>query len=187
VIIKTGRFGDLNISNEEILRIPLGILGFPDLIDYVLVDPADDTLILWLQSLQEPGIAFPVLEPKIFRPDYSVNLSGNDQRELGLLSLKDNATVLTILTIPALITEMTANLKAPLVINLNQRIAKQVVLQENEYQLRHPMFRELKTHLMTIQSQVRKTQPLKAAALATAVGISKLEPYTKLKGIQLEA
>jgi flagellar assembly factor FliW len=89
VIVKTGRFGQIEVSSEEIISIPSGVLGFPEDHDFCLVDPGDDTLILWLQSLKNPLLAFPVLEPKIFKPDYVVRLSAAELRELRLSTIKD--------------------------------------------------------------------------------------------------
>jgi flagellar assembly factor FliW len=156
VIVKTGRFGQIEISSEEIISIPSGVLGFPEDHNFCLVDTGDDTLILWLQSLSNPHLAFPVLEPKVFKPDYVVRLSAAELRELKLNSIKD-ASVFTILTIPSNLAEMTANLKAPLVINVVEKTAKQVVLQENDQPIKHPMFKELRAHLITHASSSIKT------------------------------
>lgn len=150
MIVKTGRFGDVTVDKNREILIPNGILGFPQYTKYCLVDPGDETLILWLQSLENPDLAFAVLEPKIFRPDYVVRLSGMEMRELKVESLK-NCAILCILTIPQNIMEMTANLKAPIVINLKDQVARQVVLQENEYSIRHLMFKELRAHLAQIR------------------------------------
>lgn len=151
MVVQTGRFGPIEISTDEIISVPSGILGFPEEQNFCLVDSGDDTLILWLQSLSNPRLAFPVLEPKIFRSEYVVRLSAAELRELKLGSIKD-AAVFTILTIPSPMSEMTANLKAPIVINIKEKIAKQVVLQENDQPIKHPMFKELRTHLMNIRS-----------------------------------
>ncbi len=151
MIIKTGRFGELRVEKSEEILIPNGLLGFPEDRRFCIVDPGDDTLILWLQSLDNPDVVFPILEPKVFRTDFKVTLSGADQRELGLTKL-DTGSVFCVLTIPEDVTQMTANLKAPLVIHRDLQIAKQVVLQENEYSIKHLMFKELKAHLITIQS-----------------------------------
>jgi flagellar assembly factor FliW len=152
VIIKTGRFGQLEVGEDEVISVPQGILGFPEYRKFCLVDPGDDTLILWLQSLDNSEIAFPILEPKIFKGDYAARLSAVELRELKLESINQSA-VFSILTIPEDVTQMTANLKAPVVINLMGQIAKQVVLQENEYTIKHEMFKELRAHLVTIRSQ----------------------------------
>jgi flagellar assembly factor FliW len=151
VVIQTGRFGQIEISSDEIISIPSGILGFPEDHNFCLVDAGDDTLIVWLQSLSNPRLAFPLLEPKAFKPEYVVRLSAAELRELRLVSIKD-ASVFTILTIPTDLTEMTANLKAPLVINTKDKVAKQVVLQENDQPIKHPMFKELRAHLVSMKA-----------------------------------
>jgi flagellar assembly factor FliW len=153
VVVQTGRFGQIEISSDEIIQIPSGVLGFPEDQNFCLVDAGDDTLILWLQSLSNPHLAFPLLEPKIFKPEYIVRLSAAELRELKLNSIKD-ASVFTILTIPSALSEMTANMKAPLVINTKQKIAKQVVLQENDQPIKLPMFKELRTHLLSMKASV---------------------------------
>jgi flagellar assembly factor FliW len=181
VIVETGRFGQLTVGNDEIINIPQGVLGFPNLTKYCLVDSGDETLILWLQSLEDPAVAFPLLEPKIFRPDYTARLSATELRELKLENVNQSA-VFSILTIPEDITQMTANLKAPLVINLKEQIAKQVVLQENEYSIKHLMFNELRAHLVTIRAQHRaqaKDQPM-----VGAVSIKSIPPSLTVKTLQ---
>jgi len=175
MVVQTGRFGQIEISTDEIISIPSGILGFPDEQDYCLVDSGDDTLILWLQSLTNPHLAFPVLEPRIYKNDYVVRLSASELRELRLDSIKE-ASVFTILTIPGNLTEMTAHLKAPVVINTRSRIAKQVVLQENDQPIKHPMFNELRTHLMGMSrtptapaDQEKSVLPVNALPISTRV------------------
>ena len=150
MVVQTGRFGQIEISTDEIISIPSGILGFPEEQNYCLVDPGDETLILWLQSLTNPHLAFPVLEPRIFKSDYVVRLSAAELRELRLSSIKD-ASVFTILTIPSILSEMTANMKAPVVINVKDKIAKQVVLQENDQPIKHPMFKELRSQILNFR------------------------------------
>jgi flagellar assembly factor FliW len=192
--IKTGRFGDMEIKEGEILSCPSGILGFSDATSFALIDPGDDTLILWLQCLQNPKLAFPLLEPKIFKPDYIVRLSSGDLRDLMLKNMRESA-VFSILTIPHDVTQMTANIKAPIVINLQERLAKQVVLQENKYEIRYPMFQELRTHLMTIQSQKAKEAAAEAASqagiqsaqaiLGSPISIASIPPSLTVKPLEV--
>lgn len=182
MIIQTGRFGQLTISNEDVVQIPQGIMGFPNLTRFCLVDPADDTLILWLQSLEDAQIAFPVLEPKVFRPDYAARLSAAELRELKLENI-NQSTVFSILTIPADVTQMTANLKAPLVINLKDQIARQVVLQENEYSVKHLMFKELKSHLVTLAAVNHAAAGADEKA-STPVSIRTLTPSNSVRTLQ---
>jgi flagellar assembly factor FliW len=188
VNIETGRFGSLTVSENEIIHFPLGIFGFPDLKKFCLIDTGDDTLILWLQSCENPAIAFPVLEPKIFKPDYTVRLSGVELRELQLENV-NGSVVFNILTIPENVTEMTANLKAPIVINLKNQIGRQVVLQENEYNIKTPMFKELKTHWVTIQSSKQNAGQQASegagALVNSPVTIKNIPPSLTVKGLQV--
>jgi len=184
VIIKTGRFGQLTVGDDETILIPQGILGFPEYRKFCLIDPGDETLILWLQSLDNHEIAFPLLEPKIFKPDYAARLSAAELRELKLENVNQSA-VFGILTISEDITKMTANLKAPLVINLKQQLAKQVVLQENEYSIKHEMFKELRAHLITISSQRHAAQLQSEGVVGSSVvTIRNIPPSLTVKSLQ---
>jgi flagellar assembly factor FliW len=183
VIIKTGRFGEIEVAESDIITFKNGIFGFPSDTRFCIVDIADDTLILWLQSLDNPQLAFPILEPKIFKPDYSVRLSATELRELELTNLSQSA-VFSVLTIPADIKEMTANLKAPLVINLKRQIGRQVVLQENEYVIKHPMFAELRAHLVTMQSMKLQKEAEQRRA-PTPISVDAIPPSTTVKSLQV--
>jgi flagellar assembly factor FliW len=185
-IIKTGRFGEVSARTEDLVLIPQGLLGFPHLTQFCLVDSGDDTLILWLQSLQDPEIVFPVLEPRIFKSDYTVRLSASELRDLKLANV-NQAAVFCVLTISENIAEMTANLKAPIVINLAERVARQVVLQENEYSIRHPMFKELRTHLVTMESQRLNSEEAKKSARGGGgvIAVSDLIPAKNVKSLQV--
>ena len=180
--INATRFGELEVGADEIISFPEGILGFDNLKKFCLVDPGDDTLILWLQSMDQPALAFPVLEPRVFRTDYVVRLSAQELRCLKLDSI-NQSVVFNILTIPGDVTQMTANLKAPIVINLKDQLGRQVVLQENEYSVKHLMFRELKAHLTTIASSQKATgqqQPEKGASIIP-INVRQIVPSPMVK------
>lgn len=153
--IKTTRFGELEVNKNDIISFTDGLLGFDNLTKYFVVDPGDNTLILWLQSAEDEKIAFPIIEPKIFSPDYVVKLTATELTMLDLESL-NNAKIYCILTIPQNVTEMSANLKAPIVINNNKKIAKQVVLQDSKLSVKHEMYKELKTYIVNYTSDDSK-------------------------------
>ena len=98
MVVQTGRFGRLEVAESDLITISGGILGFPEYTKFCLVDPGDDVLIIWLQSLENPEIAIPLLEPKIFKTDYTVRLSAAELRELRLDNVNQSA-VFTLLTI----------------------------------------------------------------------------------------
>lgn len=166
--VQTSRFGALEVSEADIINLSEGLMGFEDLHRYFIVDPSDDTMILWFQSIDRSEIAFPILEPKIFRPDYRVRLSANELRLLKIDSVaKPETLVYSILTIPEDPRGMTANLKAPIVINVKDSIGRQVVLQENEYSVKCSMYKELLALIMSSPKSSDST--VERAPEATAV------------------
>ncbi len=147
MVINTTRFGQVNLQQEDIITFPEGLLGFNDLRNFVLLDDPNDDIFAWLQSCELPSIAFPVLEPEIFGQYYLVNLTKN---ELELLKIKGDQkpTFMNIITIPDDPTQMTANVKAPIVINPEARIARQCVLQDNNLAIREPIFVKLQSRVV---------------------------------------
>ncbi|MGB0452785.1 MAG: flagellar assembly protein FliW [Bacteriovoracaceae bacterium] len=149
--VNTTRFGELEISKDDIINFKEGILGFEHLKKFFVVDPGDQTLILWFQSVDDASIAFPIIEPKIFLPDYSVKLLPAELSSLELESVND-ASVYTILTIPQIVTDMSANLKAPIVINNRTKVARQIVLQDSKLEVRYKMYMDLKRYIVSYAS-----------------------------------
>jgi flagellar assembly factor FliW len=155
VKVKTSRFGELEVNPSDIVTFTEGLLGFENLKKYFVVDPGDSTLILWLQSTEDEKVAFPIIEPKIFKPDYIAKLLPADLNGLELDSLQ-TAKLYSILTIPANVTEMSANLKAPVVINSNKKVGKQIVLQDSKLSVKHEMYKELKVYIVNFSSDDSK-------------------------------
>ena len=149
--ITTTRFGVLDVKREDIITFKEGLLGFEHLKKFFIIDPGDQTLILWVQSVDDGSTAFPILEPKIFMPAYALSLLPAENASLELNSLEE-ASVYTILTIPQDVTEMSANLKAPIIINNRLKIARQIVLQNNKLEVKYPMYKELKKYIMAYSS-----------------------------------
>jgi flagellar assembly factor FliW len=151
VKVKTTRFGELELNPSDLITFAEGLFGFENLKKYFVVDPGDSTLILWLQSTEDEKVAFPIIEPKIFKPDYIAKLLPADLNGLELETLQ-TAKLYSILTIPANVTEMSANLKAPIVINSAKKIGKQIVLQDSKLSVKHEMYKELKTYIVNFSS-----------------------------------
>ncbi|HLT22171.1 MAG TPA: flagellar assembly protein FliW [Bacteriovoracaceae bacterium] len=163
--VKTTRFGELEVNPGDVLTFAEGLLGFENLKKYFVVDPGDSTLILWLQSTEDEKVAFPIIEPKIFKPDYIAKLLPADLNGLELESLS-NAKLYSILTIPSNVVEMSANLKAPLVINSDKKVGKQIVLQDSKLSVKHEMYKELKTYIVNYSSDdARRTNVEPSIAL----------------------
>lgn len=160
--VQTTRFGQVSIQQEDVITLVDPMLGFPDLRKFVILEDPDDLVFAWLQSCENPAIAFAVLEPELFASDYNVTLGKNDKEALKLTS-DIGKRIFNIVTIPEDVTKMTANMKAPFVVNVNNRLAKQVVTQENDHPIKHPIFAELQKRLLQSGLTHRGT----AAAAAT--------------------
>ena len=133
------RFGTFEVKDECVLVFPSGILGFPDWSTYVLLDHDTDAPFKWLQSTEEPQLAFVVLDPAFFKPDYQIQVPLDALIEIQK-SDSDELSVVTILTIPSHDPgAVTANLRGPLVMNHRTRLCKQLVLSE-DLPTRYPLF-----------------------------------------------
>ncbi|MGE0525898.1 MAG: flagellar assembly protein FliW [Bdellovibrionales bacterium] len=147
MIIHTSRFGAISITSDDVIHFPEGLLGFNELRRFVLLDDPTDEIFAWLQSCEEPGIAFPVLEPELFTASYSIQLTKHDLDSLQLPNL-EGSRAFAIITIPQDPTQMTANLKAPIVVNVPRRLGRQCVLQDNALAIREPIFTRLQQRVV---------------------------------------
>lgn len=166
--IQTSRFGQVQCQEDDVIFFPDGILGFADLRKFVLLDDPSDEIFAWLQSCEIPQIAFPVLEPELFTSNYQMNLTRHDLESLDMNASSGAKayTSFSIITVPEDPTQMTANLKAPIVINIEKRMARQIVLQDNNLAIREPIFAKLQSRVVQNPQAPIKTQ---AAELGMAV------------------
>ena len=139
----TTRFDEIDVKESDIIELPAGLVGFPELTRYVILDHDEKSPFKWLQSLDDGSIAFVLINPLLFRPDYSVEVSEAEVEELKLEDEKD-AVISVIITMPSNPQNMTANLKAPLVFNLKNRKGRQVILNHSEYTTRHNIMEEVR-------------------------------------------
>ena len=157
LLIATTRFGQVQISASDIISFPEGILGFNELKRFVLLDDPNDEIFAWLQACDDAGVAFPVLEPELFAAGYKVNASKADLEALKMTSL-EGSRMFSIVTIPEDPTKMTGNLKAPVIINIQNRIGRQCVLQDNNLAIREPIFQKLQQRVVANPDQSIKAQ-----------------------------
>lgn len=133
------RFGSFEVHDESILTFPSGLLGFPEQQRYVILDHDTEAPFKWLQSVEEPALAFVILDPALFHPGYQIDIPADALGEIGAKEGEDLALVV-ILTIPSDDPgRITANLRGPLVISHKTKLGKQLVLSEN-VPTRHPLF-----------------------------------------------
>ena len=143
--VKTTRFGDIEIEERDVITLPSGIIGFPELKQYVLLDHDQDSPFKWLQSLEDAAIAFVLINPLLFKPDYLVEVNEAEVGDLDIQAEED-AVVSVIITMPSDPQKMTANLKAPVIFNLKNRKGRQLILNNSEYTTRHNIMEEMRKH-----------------------------------------
>ncbi len=136
--IQTTRFGMVEIDETRILHFPDGLLGFEPYKRYALIQTSDDPVFFWLQSVDEPSLAFVVCDPRAFVPDYQVPVRQADLDALGIGDL-DEAQVLVIVNKVG--ESLTGNLLGPLVIGARSLRGRQLVLSDRRYSTRHPLWR----------------------------------------------
>jgi flagellar assembly factor FliW len=134
--ITTQRFGDLMIPEEKIITMPKPVLGFEHLKRYCLIEREDTAPFLWFQSIDDPAVAFIIVNPVYFHPDYRIEVNPKEIEELEISDVRTVETYV-IVTIPVDPSLMTINLQGPILINTETRLAKQLVLVNSEYGVKH--------------------------------------------------
>ncbi len=133
---QTTRFGEIEVPEGEVLEFPEGLVGLGDLRRFALVPHPKGGPVCWLQSLEEPGLAWVVADPVLFFPEYRVKVRSEDLEPVRLADVS-SGRVLVILTVrPG---EVTANLQGPLVLNPQARLARQLVISEPGVTTRHSL------------------------------------------------
>jgi flagellar assembly factor FliW len=135
--VKTKALGEIELFEEQIIEMPSGMIGFPDLNRYALVafDDPEVPFIYW-QNIDEPSLCFVLIDPALLFPDYEVVLTADELKDIELKSAEDGS-VYVVITIPSDPQEMTANLMGPLIVNRSARKAKQLVLSDPRYTTKH--------------------------------------------------
>ncbi len=136
--IMTRDFGKVNIEEDKIIKFPEGVPGFKEEDEFVLLPLDEDSLFVIMQSIKTPELAFITLEPRNLIKDYEFIISEKTENLLKIDSIKD-IILLNIVTIKEKLENMTINLAAPLVININKNLGKQVILDDNKYPVKYKL------------------------------------------------
>ena len=141
----TRAFGEIEIEDEKIITLEHGMIGFPEYKHFTLIFNEErgdkKSVIKWLQCMDDGDIAFPVMDPALVKEDYVLNINDEILSPLGEFG-NDDTFILVTVTVPTDIEKMTANLKAPIIINMRNNKAVQVIV-ENDYPIKYSL-----AHLM---------------------------------------
>lgn len=143
---KTRIFGEIEIADEKIITLEKGMIGFPNLNHFALIFDEEkeqkDTTIMWLQSMDEPDIAFPVMMPHVVMEDYRPNVSEEILAPLGEMT-EENTYLLVTVTVPKKVEDFSVNLKAPIVINMENHKGVQIIV-EDDYPIKYKVYDVIK-------------------------------------------
>lgn len=136
--VRTTRFGVIQIQDDRVITFPAGLLGFGGRTQFCLLEPGEDACFFWLQSLDDPALAFVVTDPSLFVPEYSVPIRAEQMESLSLVKLEDAQVFVIVNKVDG---QLTGNLQGPLVVNTMTRTGEQMVLAEKRWTTRHPLMR----------------------------------------------
>lgn len=139
--LNTVRFGEIEIEEDRIFNFVMPIIGFDALKKFIILDPNKETLFKWLQSIEDPALAFPIISVSALDFDYTIDLPDNVVENLKITNV-ESLLVMNITSIPQDNPKgTTINLLAPLIFNLDEQVAGQVVLSGSGYDISFPMFK----------------------------------------------
>jgi len=142
--IKTTRFGTIDIEEEKMIKMPFGMLGFPDKKEFIILQHQENSPFFWYQSVDDPGLAFVITDPFLFIPDYKIDLeailtemSWNGDGNNRYLDL------FIVVNIPrGMPHKMTGNFIGPILVNNKVYQAVQIVLSNSPYTHKFPLFKK---------------------------------------------
>lgn len=145
--IETKAFGQVDITDDKIITFPGGIIGFPDMKRFTLLHDEEKGVsvgIRWLQSLEEPGFAMTVIDPLLVKEDYNPEIDDELLAGIGEVT-PDNLLVLVTVRIPSDLKQMSVNLQGPIIINVDERKACQIIVDAERYPVRFPIYELLQS------------------------------------------
>lgn len=134
--LETTRFGVIDLDEQLIIDMKGPILGFERLRRYILLKRDEKTPFNWFQSIDDGSVAFIVMNPQAIKPDYEPEIEDFDV-ELLEIERAEDVVLMSIITIRSNPTQVSANLRAPIVINSRKRLAKQIVLEDPDHSIQY--------------------------------------------------
>ena len=140
--IQTVRFGEIEIDESRIFDFVLPIIGFNELKKFIILDLNKDSFFKWLQSIEDPSLAFPIVSVFNMNVEYSIDLADNVVDALKINDV-ESLLVMNIASIPQDNPQgATINLLAPIIFNLDEACAGQVILSGSGYDISFPLFKK---------------------------------------------
>jgi flagellar assembly factor FliW len=140
MLVKTRQFGEIEVEQPQVISFKEGILAFENIKQYILIPVENNPAFTWLQAVDEPELAFLLVDPFLVKNGYFVDIDDKTRKALEIEKQED-VLVYTTVTIPKSgFKKATTNLLAPLIINIQKKKAAQLVLDESHGSIKHPLF-----------------------------------------------
>lgn len=145
MVIQTKYFGEIQIDETKVIHFEQGIFGFEDQKEFAVLyeGETDDNPFCWLQSVKEAHVCLPLIDPLVWFPDYQPDLPDEEVRKLGELN-PEIISIYTVTVVPENLEQMTTNLRAPIVLNLETKRGAQIVIEEGDYPIRENLYQRIK-------------------------------------------
>lgn len=142
MLVKTKFFGEIDLGEDKIITLERGIIGFEECKRFTILfdsEKEERPAISWLQSLDEQALALPIINPLIVKADYNPVVEDELLKHLGELT-EENLVIFLAMTVPNDLTKMTVNLKAPFIINADTRKGAQLIVENQDYEVRYHVY-----------------------------------------------
>lgn len=139
--LNTKYHGIIDYKEEDIITFHKGLPGFENLRSFILIPLEEDSIFTILHSIEDEGVGLVLVSPFQVDKDYEFKLSDEKISNLKIKSTEEVLTLNTV-TLRSNIKEITTNLKAPIIINIKEKLGEQIILDNEKYKLKHPLFKE---------------------------------------------
>lgn len=139
--INTIYHGIRHYEEKDIISFPKGLPGFEKLKKFILFPVDENDIFSILQSIDDPYVGLTVISPFLVNKEYEFEVSDDRMQELKLSSVED-LSILATVTLSQKKENITVNLKAPIIININEKIGEQIILDNEKYLIKHPLLKE---------------------------------------------
>ena len=139
--VQTKFFGEVELPEEKIITLERGLIGLEDYKRYTILydEEKEDTNISWFQSCDEPTLALPVIKPWLVMDEYNPTVEDELLKDLGELT-EENLVILLTMTVPEDISKMSVNLKGPIIINADTRKGAQIIVENDDYEVKFMVY-----------------------------------------------
>ncbi len=136
MILTSSRLGRIEVPDAKVITMARPVLGFERLTEFCLVEVAAIAPFMWMHSIEDPSVAFLVVNPLVFFPNYRIEINSQEIAELEP-GAGETIETYVIATVPSDYQKMSVNLQGPILINPGNKLAKQLVLVNSDYQVKH--------------------------------------------------